>query len=322
MRYLILFLVLLNVVVFLLPKESQRTMHSYTRGEPAVPMLKRLDEQDGAPLKTSLVSPGMVQVAYRAPAQKEGDEESVATKEEVESIANEEDAKTVATADVDADEAKTATTDNEATAPPGNEEHSTATEEEGGMAGIESQGQLDKAPDSKGDSGITSVEPPDSGALDRGPLQCFSVGPFRQRKAAEKLMAKMVKKGVKPALRTAKVREPSAYWVYLPSYPSREKAVEVVDRLESLGFDDYFIVGDAKNRNAISLGLYSRKQGSRKRVADLKKMGFKPKVETRYTEKDVYWVDYASHGRIDWKPFYRALKDKDKIRNVKRECDE
>ena len=297
MRYLILFLVLLNVVVFLLPKESQRTVHSYTRGEPTVPMLERLDEQDSVPTKTSLVAPGMVKVAERPPVEAQGGEEPVATP----------------------DDAAMITADAETTTRPDEEE--SAAGEEAGMAGIESQGQLDKAPDSEGDSGIASVEPPDSGAIARGPLQCFSLGPFRQRKEAEKLMAKMVKKGVKPALRTAKVREPSAYWVYLPPYPSREKAVEAVDRLEALGFDDYFIVGDAKYNNAISLGLFSRKRGSKQRVADLKEMGFEAKVETRYAENDVYWVDYASHGEIDWKPLYRAFKDSDKIRNVKRDCE-
>ena len=296
MRYLILFLVLLNVVVFLLPKESQRTVHSYTRGEPTVPMLERLDEQDSVPTKTSLVTPGMVKVADRSSAGEQGGEETVAIP----------------------DDAATTTADAETTR---SGEEEPAAEDEAGMAGIESQGQLDKAPDSEGDSGIASVEPPDSGAIARGPLQCVSLGPFRQRKEAEKLMAKMVKKGVKPALRTAKVREPSAYWVYLPPYPSREKAVEAVDRLEALGFDDYFIVGDAKYNNAISLGLFSRKKGSKQRVADLKEMGFEAKVETRYAENDVYWVDYASHGEIDWKPLYRAFKDSDKIRNVKRDCE-
>ena len=63
MRYLILFLVLVNIVVYLLPKESQRTVHSYTRGEPSAPMLTRLDEQTAPPPKESLVAPGLVQVA-------------------------------------------------------------------------------------------------------------------------------------------------------------------------------------------------------------------------------------------------------------------
>ena len=296
MRYLILFLVLLNVVVFLLPKESQRTVHSYTRGEPTVPMLERLDEQDGVPSRTSLVAPGMVKVADRSPVEAQGGEAAV----------------------VNAGDAEITTAD---AAPMRPDEEQPAAEDESGMAGIESQGQLDKAPDSEGDSGIASVEPPDAGAIARGPLQCFSLGPFRQRKEAEKLMANMVKKGVKPALRTAKVREPSAYWVYLPSYPSREKAVEAVDRLQALGFDDFYIVGDPKHNNAISLGLFSRKSGSKQRVADLKEMGFEAKVETRYAENDVYWVDYASHEEIDWKPLYQAFKDSDKIRNVKRDCE-
>ncbi len=296
MRYLILFLVLLNVVVFLLPKESQRTVHTYTRGEPTVPMLERLDEQDSVPTKTSLVAPGMVKVAERRPVEAEGGKEPVATP----------------------DDAAMTTAEAETTGP-GEEEP--AVGDEAGMAGIESQGQLDKAPDNEGDSGIASVEPPESGAIARGPLQCFSLGPFRQRKEAEKLMAKMVKKGVKPELRTAKVREPSAYWVYLPPYPSRQMAVEAVDRLQALGFDDFYIVGEPKYNNAISLGLFSRKSGSKQRVADLKEMGFEATVETRYAENDVYWVDYASHGEIDWKPLYQAFKDAETIRNVKRDCE-
>ncbi len=307
MRYLILFLVLINVVVYLLPKESQRTLHSYTRGESNEPMLVRLDEQGKTPTKTSLVAPAVLEVAAVVPPAQE-------------------------MAALTADAAPAETTPPPPAADEGNEDDSdanaTAAEddsetgaEENALAAIESQGTFDKATGGNGSQGIAAVEPPASGAIARGPLQCYSLGPFKEQKEANELMALMVKKGVKPALRTAKSREPSAYWVYLPPYPSRERAVEAVDRLEALGFEDYFIVGDPKYNNAISLGLFSRKAGSRQRVRDMKEMGFDAKIETRYAEREVFWVDYSSHGEIDWSPLLKKYKDSDKIKNSRRDCE-
>ena len=303
MRYLILFLVLINVVVYLLPKESQRTLHSYTRGESSEQMLVRLDEQEEMPTKTSLVAPAVLPVAQKV------------------SVLADDAAQTEMTTPPavveDEDEEYDSADDGSSTA----EDDSEAGVEENALAAIESQGTFDKDTGDNGSQGIAAVEPPSSGAIARGPLQCYSLGPFKEQKEANELMALMVKKGVKPALRSAKSREPSAYWVYLPPYPSREQAVEAVDRLEALGFDDYFIVGDPKYNNAISLGLFSRKAGSRQRVRDMKEMGFDAKIETRYAERGVYWVDYASHGKIDWSPLLKKYKDSDKIKNNRRDCE-
>ena len=303
MRYLILFLVLINVVVYLLPKESQRTLHSYTRGESSEQMLVRLDEQEKMPTKTSLVAPAVLPVAQKV------------------SVLADDAAQTEMTTPPavveDEDEEYDSADDGSSTA----EDDSEAGVEENALAAIESQGTFDKDTGDNGSQGIAAVEPPSSGAIARGPLQCYSLGPFKEQKEANELMALMVKKGVKPALRSAKSREPSAYWVYLPPYPSREQAVEAVDRLEALGFDDYFIVGDPKYNNAISLGLFSRKAGSRQRVRDMKEMGFDAKIETRYAEREVYWVDYASHGKIDWSPLLKKYKDSDKIKNNRRDCE-
>ncbi len=303
MRYLILFLVLINVVVYLLPKESQRTLHSYTRGESSEQMLVRLDEQEEMPTKTSLVAPAVLPVAQKV------------------SVLADDAAQTEMTTPPavveDEDEEYDSADDGSSPA----EDDSEAGVEENALAAIESQGTFDKDTGDNGSQGIAAVEPPSSGAIARGPLQCYSLGPFKEQKEANELMALMVKKGVKPALRSAKSREPSAYWVYLPPYPSREQAVEAVDRLEALGFDDYFIVGDPKYNNAISLGLFSRKAGSRQRVRDMKEMGFDAKIETRYAEREVYWVDYASHGKIDWSPLLKKYKDSDKIKNSRRDCE-
>lgn len=308
MRYLILFLVLLNVVVFLLPKASQRTMHSYTRGEATEPLLVRLDEQEEPPTKTSLVAPAVLQVAVEVPS-----EQAVSAPAVDEPVPEPE---TAAQADEENNDEPGDSSTTEAS-----EESTGADDEDNALAAIKSQGTFDKATGGNGTEGIVAVEPPTSGAIARGPLQCFTLGPFKDRKEANALMALMVKKGVKPALRTAKSREPSAYWVYLPPYPSRERAVEAVDRLEALGFDDYFIVGDPKYNNAISLGLFSRKAGSKQRVRDMKEMGFDAKVEPRYAEREVFWIDYSSHGEIDWHPLLKKYKDSGNIKNKARDCE-
>lgn len=315
MRYFVLFLLLLNIVVFMLPKPPQQTVHSYTRGVQNVPMLVLLDEKAEAPEFGALVQAGFIN---EQPAQEADQdlEETDGSETDVTSVAQGEQNADTGTAATDEDggsEASAQTTGDK-------ESSNTDQEDEAALAKIKSQGNFDKAGDEAATPGIAAVEPPAQG-VKRGKLRCFSLGPFRDRETVNELMAAMVKKGVKPELRIDKVKEPSAYWVYLPPYPSREEAAETAARLELMGFDDFFIVGEPKYNNAISLGLFSRKEGSRKRVRDLKEMGFSAKVETRYADRDVFWIDYTTHGKPNWKPLLRKYKVAGEVKNVKRDCD-
>jgi hypothetical protein len=306
MRYFILLLLLANIVFFLLPKESQRTMHSYTRGAQNIPMLVMLGETDAPPKPLSQVPVGFSGVTLAST-------DSVAeTPVQVVSL----DDAPVAQQDETGQQEEAAPVDE---ADDVAQDHVKQEKTAEALAAIKDQGKFDKASEASGGYGIAAVQPPQT--IVRGPLKCYTLGPFKDKKIVNDFTAKMVKKGVKPALRTAKARKASGYWVYLPSYPTRQRAREVADHLASIGFTDYFIVGEPKRNNAISLGLFSRKAGSLQRVRDLAEMGYKAKVETRFSEYEVYWIDYESYSEIDWTPLIREYKEEVEIENLDRECE-
>lgn len=139
------------------------------------------------------------------------------------------------------------------------------------------------------DSVSRKTQPPAEGA---SLVECLTIGPFRKEEAAELATQELLKQGVKVNWRAAKERRTKGYSVYLPPYPSHEAARQVVDRLRAHGVTDYYIYSDATKENSISLGFFTLKAGSEKRVYELKVMGYSPRVEARFDEIPVYWLDY------------------------------
>lgn len=132
-------------------------------------------------------------------------------------------------------------------------------------------------------------------------LSCYSLGPFNKKAGAEAIAAQLKKLGASSIdIKKKNEQRNRGYWVYLPSYPSRDAAIAAAERLASNGFTDYFVVSGGERNNSISLGLFTLKQGSERRVERLKQMGFNPKVEARNEDAVVYWLDYRADKKLDW----------------------
>lgn len=123
---------------------------------------------------------------------------------------------------------------------------------------------------------------------------CYTLGPFTSEEMMLKTKHQLVASGISADSRENKERKQRGYWVYLPSYPSREEALAVSRELAANGLQDYFIINDNKNKHAISLGLFSKKAGSQRRVRNVAAMGFEPKIKVRYREQTVYWLDFET----------------------------
>jgi len=151
-------------------------------------------------------------------------------------------------------------------------------------------------------------------------LSCYTLGPFDDRKSAQKAAAQLRSIGATASVRVSTERRIRGYWVYLPSSGSREAALKRAESLAAKGFSDYFVVADGAHDNAISLGLFSLKKGSERRVAQLKSMGFQPRVEVRFTNLNVFWLDYEIDRDIDWPAFIKEKFPNDRIDQLKRSC--
>ncbi len=121
---------------------------------------------------------------------------------------------------------------------------------------------------------------------------CYSLGPILDEKNSKKLEQKLKQNGFKPKHKAITDKEPKSYWVYFPKEKSLEDAKAVVNQLQIANVDDYFIIRKGKYTNAISLGLYNGYNRTKIRIRALKKLGFNPKVQTRYRQVTRHWLDF------------------------------
>lgn len=126
-----------------------------------------------------------------------------------------------------------------------------------------------------------------------GPAKtCYSLGPILDESDSKKLEQRLRQVGFTPKHKSITDKEPKSYWVYFPKEKTLEDAKAVVNQLQVAKVKDYQIIRKGKFTNAISLGLYNGYSRAKIRVGNLKKLGFNPKVQTRYKDVTRHWLDF------------------------------
>lgn len=273
MKTFIGFLVLLNFIYFLWPKDEALPRTDFKRGDPGVAMLLQINEQSEPPSPQSLVPTIFDPLVTKAPVIQVINASARMSERDIENTDIEDSAEIISITD------------------------------------------LGKEPPQEPQA---SADP----SAEKRAAQCFTLGPFKQDEAAQKALADLTVMGLQSGVRDAKQRRTRGFWVYLPSYPSREKAIAEAEKLASQGFTDYFIVSDGKRDNAISLGLFNLKSGSERRVKELSALGYTPKVEARSDEVTVFWVDTQAEKEINWVDFVKERFPAGGVENLERPCGE
>lgn len=117
---------------------------------------------------------------------------------------------------------------------------------------------------------------------------CQTIGPFDTHNRAQRVAGALSDAQLEPKLRTARIEQPSGYWVYLPSMAGPD-ARRIVGELSGQGVKDYFL----GRQNFISLGVYSDKLSAERRVREISELGYQPKLEPRFLVQEVFWIDIA-----------------------------
>jgi len=120
---------------------------------------------------------------------------------------------------------------------------------------------------------------------------CQTLGPFLKKHDVTAVFALLARNGYQVNVRDGDTRVPNGYWVYLPAMQASQ-ARRIVADLDAHGMTDYFI----GKQNYISLGIFSGKDKAERRLQEVKRLGYAPKLDQRYRTRDVYWLDVDGRG--------------------------
>ena len=109
----------------------------------------------------------------------------------------------------------------------------------------------------------------------------------------------------------------------MPAQKTLNDAKAVVEELKIAKVDDNFIIRKGEFNNSISLGLYNGYSRAKIRVEQLKKLGFNPKVQTRYKEVTRHWLDFqeTDQKRLKTTVWEKVQKD-NPLQKLARPCGE
>lgn len=123
---------------------------------------------------------------------------------------------------------------------------------------------------------------------------CYTLGPFMNNESVTEATQKLMLSGRPFEKRASKKKEQIGYWVFIPPFTTREAALEKAEELKLLGDKHFYVVKQsAEYANAISLGVFSARDNAKRRYRQLKNLGYDVKLEGRYRQNPVYWVDYT-----------------------------
>lgn len=125
---------------------------------------------------------------------------------------------------------------------------------------------------------------------------CAALGPTKQISDARKLAQKLEARGIDSTLRRELEQRPLGFWVVLPPYKTQKAAIDAVLELRKKGIKDIRRFIEGEQRNGISLGVFSLRENAERRRQEIARKGLQARVEPRFVETAVYWVDYRSEG--------------------------
>ena len=124
-----------------------------------------------------------------------------------------------------------------------------------------------------------------------GTQHCLRFGPFAQRGASEGLRQQLDLLGLK-AGRLARTEQVTRhYWVLISPIDDRAAARKMVSDMRHAGTQDIQLLYKAR-RYTISLGLFKRRQIADKRLMDIERLGFKPRIAIQEKRHARYWLVY------------------------------
>ena len=116
----------------------------------------------------------------------------------------------------------------------------------------------------------------DTAATPAGPL-CDLVGPFADEVTAKQVIQRLRAVDVEPAMYMLDVTTGTDYWVHVGPFDTRREALDKLKKVQKSGIDSYLIT-NGPLANAVSLGMFSKREAAERLQAKRSKQGLNPQI--------------------------------------------
>jgi hypothetical protein len=140
---------------------------------------------------------------------------------------------------------------------------------------------------------------------------CLRITNIGTKKASDTLSKKIAGQSLSLLDGGESFEERRAYWVYIPPLPNRASAREVMAILGRKKIKDYLLVRSGEFGNAISLGLFSQKEGAEKRLQEIKALHLpspSPQIRTKSSTFRSYWLLVKSPSQAETASLTKLLQ--------------
>lgn len=128
---------------------------------------------------------------------------------------------------------------------------------------------------------------------------CYTLGPFKAVDDANSVRNQLKRAGLTVKRRMSKDTSHKGFWVLLPPAASHAQARKTIEQLKAKGINDYFLVANGDQANAISLGVFAQSDTAQRRFEKILRLGFKPLLQDVNLPRRRYWLDWPVEQNLD-----------------------
>ncbi|MCP3671391.1 MAG: hypothetical protein GY814_13350 [Gammaproteobacteria bacterium] len=122
---------------------------------------------------------------------------------------------------------------------------------------------------------------------------CGSIGPLKYRKKAKEIVQELIRSKLKAKLERSVEKKEIGFWVVIPPLTDGSRAQAKINELARAGLKDIWHFRGGGLKNAISLGMFSKKKNAENYSREVLKKGFKTKIQPKYLNKTSYTVKFS-----------------------------
>jgi hypothetical protein len=123
--------------------------------------------------------------------------------------------------------------------------------------------------------------------------RCGVIGPLKDRQEAKEIVEDLSQSELKAKLERKIEKEQIGFWVVIPPVEDGSQAQAKIEELAKVGVEDIWHFRGGGMKNAISLGMFAKKENAEKLSQEVLAKGFETEMRPRYINKTSYLVRFS-----------------------------